>query len=266
MSYSKSLIDSLIMFGQVGRATADYFTKDDIDPTAAAKDVLLAQFKAEADLNNKITSAAIQVGVTEYSDVLAEGRAIRAEKRAEDYEIKKEERALGTYEEQLKISEPFQIAAEDRQKTAESEKLLEEAAMSVGSVPVPDLMDNPAFAAFTTGQAGILRGGGQIFGPKISSAEDAVREQVKAVTDGYADAGDSFQRMLMKKSVLGDNVAFDVAANGLRPANTDFISDLLGFKVIYLLALFNIKSISFFSGFGSTFAVLTWVSVVPTTT
>ena len=39
MSYSKSLIDSLIMFGQVGRATADYFTKDDIDPTAAAKDV-----------------------------------------------------------------------------------------------------------------------------------------------------------------------------------------------------------------------------------
>lgn len=198
MSYSKSLIESLIMFGQVGRATADYFTKDDIDPTAAAKDVLLAQFKAEADLNNKITSAAIQVGVTDYSDVLAEGRAIRAENRADVRTKEAEERALETYQKQLEISEPFQIAAEDRQKKTESEKLLEEAGITVGSVPVPDLMDNPAFAAFTTGQAGILRGGGQIFGPKIGQAEDAVREQVKAVTDGYAQAGDSFQRMLMK--------------------------------------------------------------------
>ena len=203
------------MFGQVGRATADYFTKDDIDPTAAAKDVLLAQFKAEADLNNKITSAAIQVGVTDYSDVLAEGRAIRAEGRADTREIAKEQRALETYEAQLALAEPFQIDAEKRQQDYESEKLLEEAAMSVGSVPVPDLMDNPAFAALATGRAGILRGGGQIFGPKIGAAEDAVREQVKAVTDGYADAGDSFQRMLMKKSVLGDNVAFDVAANGI---------------------------------------------------
>lgn len=215
MSYSKSLIDSLIMFGQVGRATADYFAKDEIDPGQAAKEVILAQFKAEADLNNKITSAAIQVGVTEYSDVLAEGRAIRAEKRAEGYEIEKEKRALQTYEDQLKLAEPFQIDAEERQQDYESEKLLEEAAMSVGSVPVPDLMDNPAFAAFTTGQAGILRGGGQILGPKIGQAEDAVREQVKAVTDGYSDAGDSFQRMLMKKSVLGDNVAFDIAANSI---------------------------------------------------
>jgi len=215
MSYSKSLIDSLIMFGQVGRATADYFAKDEIDPGQAAKEVILAQFKAEADLNNKITSAAIQVGVTEYSDVLAEGRAIRAENRGDVRTKEAEDRAMEDYETQLGLEDKFAKKKEGRAQTYADKTLLEEAGITVGSVPVPDLMDNPAFAAFTTGQAGILRGGGQIFGPKIGQAEDAVREQVKAVTDGYADAGDSFQRMLMKKSVLGDNAAFDVAANGI---------------------------------------------------
>lgn len=215
MSYSKSLIESLFLFGQAGRATAEYFTKDDIDPTQAAKEVLLAQFQGEADLKNKITSAAIQVGVTDYSDVVAEGRAIRAENRADARTKEAEDRAMEDYETQLGIEDDFAKKKEGRAQTYADKTLLEEAGITVGSVPVPDLMDNPAFAAFTTGQAGILRGGGQIFGPKIGQAEDAVREQVKAVTDGYAQAGDSFQRMLMKKSVLGDNAAFDVAANGI---------------------------------------------------
>ena len=215
MSYSKSLIDSLIMFGQVGRSTVDYFTKDDIDPTAAAKEVILAQLKGEAEVANKITNAAIQIGISDYQSVQQEAAAIRAEGRADDRTKAAEERALVNLEKELKITEPFQIAAEDRQAKRESEKLLEEAGITVGSVPVPDLMDNPAFAAFTSGRAGILRGGGQIFGPKIGAAEDAVMEQVKAVTDGYANAQDSFQRMLMKKEVLGDNAAFDIAAAGI---------------------------------------------------
>lgn len=215
MSYSKSLIDSLIMFGQVGRNTVDYFTKDDIDPTAAAKDVILAQLKGEAEVANKITNAAIQIGISDYQSVQQEAAAIRAENRADERTKAAEDRALENLEKELEITEPFQIAAEDRQTKREGEKLLEEAAMSVGSVAVPDLMDNPAFAAFSTGRAGILRGGGMIFGPKIGEAEDAVMAQVKAVTDGYANAGDSFQRMLMKKEVLGDNVAFDVAANAI---------------------------------------------------
>ena len=215
MSYSKSLIDSLIMFGQVGRSTVDYFTKDDIDPTSAAKEVILAQLKGEAEVANKITNAAIQIGISDYQSVQQEAAAIRAEGRADDRTKAAEERALVNLEKELKITEPFQIRAEDRQAKRESEKLLEEAGITVGSVPVPDLMDNPAFAAFTSGRAGILRGGGQIFGPKIGAAEDAVMEQVKAVTDGYANAQDSFQRMLMKKEVLGDNAAFDIAANAI---------------------------------------------------
>ena len=72
MSYSKSLIDSLIMFGQVGRSTVDYFTKDDIDPTAAAKEVILAQLKGEAEVANKITNAAIQIGISDYQSVQQE--------------------------------------------------------------------------------------------------------------------------------------------------------------------------------------------------
>ena len=140
---------------------------------------------------------------------------IRAEDRADTRTIAAEKRAIENISKELAAAEPFQIAAEERQKDYESEKLLEEAGITVGSVPVPDLMDNPAFAAFTSGRAGILRGGGQIFGPKIGDAEDAVMQQVKAVTDGYANAQDSFQRMLMKKEVLGDNAAFDIAAAGI---------------------------------------------------
>lgn len=204
MSYSKSLIDSLIMFGQVGRNTVDYFTKDDIDPTAAAKDVILAQLKGEAEVANKITNAAIQIGISDYQSVQQEAAAIRAEGRADERTKAAEDRAMEDYEKQLEIAGKF-----------EDKRLLEEAGIKVGSVPVPDLMDNPAFAAFSTGRAGILRGGGMIFGPKIGAAEDAVMAQVKAVTEGYDLAGDSFQRMLMKKEVLGDNAAFDLAANAI---------------------------------------------------
>jgi len=215
MSYSKSLIDSLIMFGQVGRNTVDYFTKDDIDPTAAAKEVILAQLKGEAEVANKITNAAIQIGISDYQSVQQEAAAIRAEGRADTRAQAAEDRALEDYEKQLGMEDKFAIKREGRAEVLADKTLLEEAGIQVGSVAVPDLMDNPAFAAFTSGRAGILRGGGQIFGPKIGAAEDAVMAQVKAVTDGYDNAQDSFQRMLMKKEVLGDNVAFDMAANAI---------------------------------------------------
>tara|TARA_Y100001938_G_scaffold150004_1_gene239154 strand:+ start:6885 stop:7640 length:756 start_codon:yes stop_codon:yes gene_type:complete len=203
------------MFGQVGRNTVDYFTKDDIDPTAAAKEVILAQLKGEAEVANKITNAAIQIGISDYQSVQQEAAAIRAEDRADTRAQAAEDRALEDYGTQLGIEDKFAQKKETRAEKLADKRLLEEAGITVGSVAVPDLMDNPAFAAFSTGRAGILRGGGMIFGPKIGNAEDAVMQQVKAVTDGYSNAQDSFQRMLMKKEVLGDNAAFDIAANGI---------------------------------------------------
>ena len=203
------------MFGQVGRNTVDYFTIDDIDPTAAAKEVILAQLKGEAEVANKITNAAIQIGISDYQSVQQEAAAIRAEDRADTRAQAAEDRALEDYGTQLGIEDKFAQKKETRAEKLADKRLLEEAGITVGSVAVPDLMDNPAFAAFSTGRAGILRGGGMIFGPKIGNAEDAVMQQVKAVTDGYSNAQDSFQRMLMKKEVLGDNAAFDIAANGI---------------------------------------------------